>query len=188
LGLPANQPIILTALPTNFMHAAGGRPECDFRDYESLVEFWIASLSAVQSHNVIISLHPSVKFEEMRALERHGARISSLLTPELIPLCDFYVACVSSTIRWAIACGKPVIDYDIYRYGHTDDFDDVGGVLSINTQHEFVAALDRLANDKMFFQEMEQKQRSVSKKWGVLDGKCGDRMAEIVSSMLPDEA
>ncbi len=34
----------------------------------------------------------------------------------LVPLCSLYVASVSATIRWAIACGKPVVNYDVYRF------------------------------------------------------------------------
>jgi glycosyltransferase involved in cell wall biosynthesis len=184
LGLPADRPIILTALPPDFLYVAGGRPECDFPDYDSLVEFWVVSLSAVQGYNVVISLHPSAKPEEMRALERHGARISTLLTPELIPLCDVFVASVSSTIRWAIACGKPVVDYDIYRYCYTGDFENAGGVVSVADQGDFNAILSRLANDKGFFAELQTRQRAISKHWGFLDGKCGERMAAVVNEML----
>src|SRR5262249_10204820 len=106
LGLPAHRPIILTALPPDFLYLTGGRPECDFRNFESLVEFWVKSLCSVNGYSVVISMHPSAKPEDARALERHGARISTLSTPELVPLCDFFVASISSTIRWAIACEK----------------------------------------------------------------------------------
>ena len=39
LALPENSPIVLTAMPPNFLDLPGGRPECDFRDYDALVDF-----------------------------------------------------------------------------------------------------------------------------------------------------
>ena len=187
LGLPVDRPVIVTALPPDFLYVAGGRPECEFQDYRSLVEFWIKSLCAVENYNVVISMHPSAHPDEMRFLEEFGARISTLGTPQLIPLCEFFVACVSSTIRWAIACGKPVIDYDIYRYDYTDDFDDIGGVISVSEQTDFHAALHRLAHDKAYYDETRSKQLAVSKQWAFLDGKCGERMVALVKDMLPTE-
>ena len=59
-------------------------------------------------------------------------RIAARKTSELVPLCDLYVASVSSTIRWAIACGKPVVNYDVYRYRYTD-FISLDGVLIIDS-------------------------------------------------------
>jgi hypothetical protein len=185
LGLPTDRPIILTALPPDFLYVEGGRPECDFRDYESLVEFWIKSLCSVEGYNVVISMHPSVKADEMRALERHGARISTLTTPELVPLCDIFVAAISSTIRWAIACGVPVVNYDVYRYRYNDDFGKVEGVLTVEEQGDFLAALNRLAHDKEFYRNLQAKQRAVARQWGFLDGTCSARMLALVQELLP---
>lgn len=184
LGLPVDRPIILTALPPDFLYVIGGRPECEFSDYRSLVEFWIKSLCAVEKYNVVISMHPSTHPDEMRFLEEFGARISTLGTPELMPLCEFFVACVSSTIRWAIACGKPVIDYDIYRYNYNDDFDDIGGVISVSEQSDFHAALNRLADDKTYYADMQSKQLAVSRQWAFLDGRCGMRIVTLVKDMM----
>ena len=164
-GLPPDRPVILTALPPDFLYVAGGRPECEFSDYRALVDFWVKSLCAVDGYNVIISMHPSTHPDEMRFLEEHGARIAAAGTPQLIPLCEFFAASVSSTIRWAIACGKPVVDYDIYGYDYKDDFDDIGGVISVSKQSDFHAALNRLAHDKAFYAECRDKQLAVSRHW-----------------------
>jgi hypothetical protein len=184
LGLPVHRPIILTALPPDFLYVVGGRPECEFADYRSLVEFWVKSLCAVEKHNVVISMHPSTHPDEMRFLEEFGARISTLSTPQLMPLCKFFVASVSSTIRWAIACGTPVIDYDIYRYNYEDDFDNIDGVISVSEQSDFHTALHRLAHDKAYHAEMQGNQLAVSRQWAFLDGKCGTRIVELVKDMM----
>jgi hypothetical protein len=185
LGLPGDRPIILTALPPDFLYVEGGRPECDFPDYGSLIEFWIKSLCAVEGHNVVISMHPSAKADELRALERYGARISTLSTPELVPLCDIFVAAISSTIRWAIACGIPVVNYDVYRYRYDDDFAHVEGVLTVEEQSDFRESLKRLAHDKRFYRDVQARQRAVAKRWGFVDGACSARMLALVQEMLP---
>ena len=41
LGLRPDVPLILTALPPDFLNQPGGRPECDFRDYDGLADFWL---------------------------------------------------------------------------------------------------------------------------------------------------
>jgi hypothetical protein len=82
----------------------------------------------------------------MRRIERDRIRIGHRRRADMVPTCDFYVASVSSTIRWAIACGKPVINYDVYRYRYSD-FLKVPGVFTMQEQHEFRSALNRLALD-----------------------------------------
>ena len=157
LGLPADRPILLTALPPNFLDLPGGRPECDFRDYDALVEFWLKSCTGIAGHSVVIALHPSVPPSEVPKFERHGARVATLNTAELMPLCDVFVASISSTIRWAIACGKPVVNYDVYRYRYTD-FIGVEGVLTCEEQDEFVSLLRRLGSDQVFVDRICRKQ------------------------------
>jgi hypothetical protein len=188
LGLPADRPMILTALPPDFLYVKGGRPECDFDEYETLVTFWMKSLCAVEGYNVVISMHPSAKADEMRELERHGARISKLTTPELVPLCDIFVAAISSTIRWAIACGIPVVNYDVYRYRYSDDFSRVEGVLTVEEQRDFLAALRRLAHDEGYYHEMQARQCAAARQWGFVDGKCGARLLALVQELLPSLA
>ena len=79
----------------------------------------------------------------MRHIERGNVRIGSWKTAEMVPASDIYVASISSTIRWAITCGKPVVNYDVYRYRYTD-FLAVPGVLATEEQAEFRAVLQRL--------------------------------------------
>jgi hypothetical protein len=186
LGFAAERPIILTALPPDFLYLTGGRPECDFSDYEALVEFWLEACTSVEGHSVVIALHPSVPASEAPRFERYGARVAKFNTAELVPLCDIYVASVSSTIRWAIACGKPVVNYDVYRYRYTD-FARVEGVLACEEQQEFMALLRRLGSDRAFADQVRRKQAAVAAHWGRLDGRSGERMVALVRRLLPAE-
>jgi hypothetical protein len=184
LGFPADRPILLTALPPDFLDQPGGRPECDFADYEALADFWLKACSSIEDCSVIVALHPSVPWSEAAKFERYGARVSALGTAELVPLCDVFVASISSTIRWAIACGKPVVNYDVYRYRYTD-FIDVDGVLTLEGQEEFITTMRRLVSDPVFAAEIRAKQQAVAAHWGRLDGRSGERMVALAKRLLP---
>jgi hypothetical protein len=139
---------------------------------------------SIPDRNVIIALHPSVPPAEAVKLERYGARVAPLNTAGLVPLCELFVASISSTIRWAIACGKPVVNYDVYRYRYTD-FVGIEGVLTFEEQDDFVLALRRLTTDPAFAAEICRKHAAVAPLWGRLDGQSGQRMVDLVRRLLP---
>ena len=183
LNLPAGKPLILTPLPPDFLYVVGGRPQCDFKKYEDLVEFWLKPLRALTpDYNIVISLHPSVRYEEAIHLESPGIAIARENIVNLIPLCEIFVASVSSTIRWAITCSKPVINYDIYRYQYTD-YQGIPGVVSFEEQSEYLSYVHRIANDKEFRAKLIDAQRVTASEWGELDGKTGTRLLELFREM-----
>jgi hypothetical protein len=175
--------MLLTALPPDFLYVTGGRPQCDFQQYDSLVNFWIHTLADQAAFNVVVALHPSVKIQTMRHIESTNVRIASRRTADLIPLADLYVACVSSTIRWAIACGKPVINYDIYRYRYTD-FAGVGGVASTEEQSAFRSLVERLTGEPSALAELRQRQEAEAPQWGLLDGRCSERILTLLAKTV----
>lgn len=183
LGMPAGRPMLLTALPPDQLYGRG-RPQCDFQDYGGLVRFWLQSLAAGDTFNVVISLHPSVKRETMAYVEDWGAKIVGDNVSTVIPLCEAYVASVSATIQWAIACGKPVLNYDVYRYRYPD-YVGVRGVLNVEEQGAFVGCVKRLC-DPQYREELRAKQAQDAKYWGVLDGKAGERLLELFSELAQE--
>lgn len=178
-GLP-DRPMFLTALAPDWLYGRG-RPACEFTDYRELVRFWIETMSA-RGWNVVVSLHPSVARESMTYLEAWGATIVDAPIATLIPLCDVFVACVSATIQWAIACGKPVINYDTYRFRYPD-YVGVGGVLNLETVEAYRAAIDRLTSDPAYLAELGEAQARAARYWGILDGKAGERMLALIASL-----
>ena len=186
LGLASGRPMLLTALPPNFLYVDGGRPQCDFQDYEAIVKFWIDTLADQDNFNVVVALHPSVKIDTMRHIEAANVRIAARRTSELVPLCDLYVASVSSTIRWAIACGKPVINYDVYRYRYTD-FVNLEGVLVIEEQDEFRDTVKRLTSEPGELARLRECQKAAAPRWGFLDGHCSDRILQLLERTVASE-
>jgi hypothetical protein len=181
LGLPADRPLLLTALPPDQLYDRR-RKECEFDDYGALVKLWIESLVAARRFNVVVSLHPSVKRETMQYIEDWGVKIADDSVSAVIPLCDVFVASVSATIQWAIACGKPVLNYDVYRYRYPD-YVGVEAVLLVEEQHAYRGALERLTSDDACRAELAAKQARAARYWGLLDGKAGERLLALFTNL-----
>ncbi|MBE3140706.1 MAG: glycosyltransferase [Thermoplasmata archaeon] len=181
LSLPDDRPMILSALPPDSLYM--GRPQCEFKKYDDLIEFWCRSLAAIKSFNIVICLHPSETVQKMKYIERYGVKIAKKPTYELIPLCDIFVASISSTIQWAIACGKPVVNYDVYRYRYTD-YVNVEGVISIEDKSDYANTLQRLTSDAEYRAEMTARQSVHANRWGRLDGGAGDRLMHLFDDLI----
>lgn len=181
LTLPNDRPLILSALPPDSIDL--GRPECEFKNYDDLIEFWCRTLAAIKNYNIVICLHPSVTVQEMKHIERYGVTISKEPTSELIPLCEIFVASISATIQWAIACGKPVVNYDVYRYRYTD-YANVEGVISIEDKNDYANTLQLLTSDANYFAEMAARQSVHASRWGRLDGRACDRLMQLFDELI----
>jgi hypothetical protein len=104
-------------------------------------------------------------------------------TARLVPLCDVYVACVSATVRWAIACGIPTVNYDAYRYGF-EDYKGVVGVIGVTTKDEFVNTIRHVTTDPEFRRKLADQQRQVAADWACLDGKSGKRIIGLIEKTI----
>lgn len=180
LGLPEDLPILLTALPPDSLYM--GRPECDFKTYDDLVEFWCRSLTSIQGYNHIVVLHPSVRHEDLKYIEKYGVKIAVEPTMNVIPLCDIFVASISSVIQWAITCSIPVLNYDVYRYRYTD-YNNVPGVFTMEEQQDFLDELIKLASNSGYYAKIKESQIGASERWGVLDGKAYERLHGLLDNV-----
>jgi hypothetical protein len=176
-GLQDDGPLLLCAPPPD--QNTFDRPGCEFRNFDDLVGFWSECLGSIHGWNVIVRPHPKTSPDRLDALRQNNLNISYADTATLVPLCDLYVAAVSATIRWAIACGKPVINFDVYQYGY-QDYKGVEGVILANKRDEFRALLERITHDDEYRIALTDLQRKVSGRWGRLDGACGRRMLALL--------
>ncbi len=184
-GLQDDRPMLVCALPPD--QNTYGRAGCEFSDFDDLVGFWGKCLSQVDGWNVVLRPHPKTSIERLNALRQYGINITYDDTAALVPLCDLYVACVSATIRWAIACGKPVINYDVYQYGY-QDYEGVDGVALVNTRTEFQRLLQQLTTDRDRRARMAAAQKRVSGRWGCLDGMSGQRILALLRGEKPPKS
>lgn len=178
LGLDPKKPIMLVALPPPWFP----RAECDFPTFEALVDFWMKALQSQERYNVLVHLHPRLRYEDIKYIEKQGVRIAQGDIVEYIPLADLYVANISATIRWAIACGIPVINYDVYKWKF-HDYASAGGVVTIDTQHDFVEQIQKCANDIGYYNQLANRQRACAHEWAILDGFSGDRLLKLLDKL-----
>lgn len=181
-GLSPDKPLIVSALPADQHYLVGGRPQCDFKTYPELIDFWVKSLAAISNYNILINLHPSMLYEEYTYIEKLGVTIAREDITDLIPLCDLFVASVSSVIRWAIASGKPVINYDVHKFNYTD-YLNVPGIITTQSQKVYQEILRRWTSNTDELSKATDKQRMYAHRWGLLDGKAGERILELFNEL-----
>lgn len=178
LDLNPNQPLLVCALPPS-----QNLRNCEFPDYPELVRFWMQTLSTIEGWNIIIRPHPRLGKEEIDFLKQFNLKITQVDTARLVPLCDLYVACVSATIRWAIACGKPVVNYDVYHMNYSD-YVDAGGVITLNNKDTFRDTLRNLTSNPEFYNNVVTRQKECMSNWGQLDGKSGEHMLGLFNGVI----
>lgn len=179
LGLDPGKPFILWGLTFDHLPRQG----CDFRRFRDLLEFFMCHLERQSDFNVVVRPHPRVTDAEVAWIGGNQVRLSSRDTAELIALCAFYVASISASIRWAIACARPVLNYDVYRYGFSD-YAEAGGVVTVTERDEFVDVLDRMTGDSGYLASLAVSQQACQSEWGQLDGRSGERLADLVGGLV----
>lgn len=178
LDLPIDRPILVSAIPPDQLYMVGGRPECEFSTYRELLEFWVQTLAAQTNYSIILSLHPSMNIHEFRWLESSHVRMSDRPIAALIPLGECFVASISTVIRWAIACGIPVINYDVYQLRYSD-YVQAPGVITIETKRDFQSSLARFSNEPSWQKTVRTQQQAVAASWGKLDGQAQQRFLTL---------
>lgn len=182
-ALPPDRPLLLCALPPSQFP----RRACEFADYESLVAAWLGELQQVKGWNVLVRLHPRVQASGLIGHQTDTVKFTDRDTASLVPLCDLYVASVSATIRWAVACGKPVINYDVYRFCY-DDYASATGVITMSSLEDFRAQLRRLTLDTQALAAVTHDQEQCMTAWGNTDGRSGERIIQAMRSLVNGRA
>lgn len=178
-GWQSYRPLILCGFPPD-QYEGTDTSRFEFRDYNALIAAWMTSFKLLGKRaNILIRPHPRIPLERLSGFEGPNVKISLQPTAELIPLCDLYVASISATIRWAIACGVPVINYDTYRYRY-DDYASAKGVIGVEHLGEFRSLMTRFVDDEIFAAELKERQRGVMNYWGQLDDGTGRRLSALV--------
>jgi hypothetical protein len=181
LGIPQGRRIVLFSYGEYLYFFNTGRPS-EFASQEELTQFWLDSMHAMPGYEVVLSLHPSLERDKVRHLEGRGVHIATWPVEELIPLCDVYVVSISATTRIAIACGKPVVDHDVFDFNY-DNFLGLDAVWIANTKEIFASTLERLAADEAFFQRAVAAQQAIAPRFGRLDGRSAERLLDLIDEL-----
>lgn len=184
LRLTPGRPMLLCALPPNQL-AGAGRATCDFSDYAKLLEAFVQPLRGlVDTYNCVLSLHPRIDSNSLAALDLGLIRVATENVASLIPLSHLYIASCSATIRLAINCGVPVVNYDVYRYDY-DDYKGIPGVLTTEENAAYQQAVLRLCTEPQVYADSQRQLQAFAAEHAVLDGQAGDRLCAIMDALLP---
>lgn len=184
LGIPdRGLPLLVWALPPDEFYRTGGRPGCPFPHHRSLVTCFATLAAAVSGWQPVFCPHPSIPAAVREAAGGTGVPVWPGHTAELIPLCSLFVASGSTTVQWAAACGKPVLDYDVYHYGQRD-YAGMAGRIAVDDQEEFERQLARLTGDADALSCLTTASRCERHCWGDIDGGAAARLAAAVDAEM----
>ncbi|HAU1151835.1 TPA: hypothetical protein JBI12_07780 [Legionella pneumophila] len=180
LGIKSNKPFFLIGGFPNQITA--NPPGFDFEDADDAVNFIVECLGAFQKdYEIIFRPHPNF-LELSDYFKKKNILVTQIDTARLVALSDIYLAFASATIRWAIACGVPTINYDMFYYDFSD-YKKVNGVLNVCTKDEFKLAINTMSEQEQY--NAIKKQLEIEKrKWGNLDGKSAHRINDLVRELI----
>ena len=151
-----------------------------------LQEFINAALPLAERFELLFCLHPRMRNVKLKNIDYRNIPIFKDDTAQAISMASMYMACVSETIRWAIACGLPVLNYDIFdlRYTH---YSNMRAVLSVYNYNEAEQTARRLATDKDFFARMQNIQTRDSKFYAGIDMDFTTNLDMVINEQIKDK-
>lgn len=169
---PAKPLIVCGFPPDQYSAAIEG---FEFTTYDDLCRNWFAVLQSVADRaNVIVIRHPRTEESYLCRYASDGVQIGTETLENILPVSDFYLACVSTTIRWALALGIPVVNYDTYRYDY-GDFSASKGCFEVTSIEAFRDKIETLLQPG----ELDRVSALAAKdadQWGLMDGKFKERL------------
>jgi hypothetical protein len=182
LGLDPDRMLVVVAFPPNQFGAPSKRA-FEYASFTDLMAGWLQALAPLTSCvNVVLRAHPRLNPHELEPFAAAGCRVFTGPTEEIVPLADLFVASISATIRWALALGIPVINYDCYRYRY-DDYRGAEGMVLVEDQRSFASVLREICLDAGAHRALHEKQSSDRSNWGCIDGQFSARFLALLRSV-----
>lgn len=181
LNIQTTKPLLLMAGFPNQLKG-GNPPGFDFANIEDAVNFIGHSFDELRKeYEIIFKPHPNDS-EIGELFSQLGWTITHVDTAKLVALSDLYVAFASATIRWAIACGVPTINYDIFYYNFAD-FKQVKGVLNVNSKDGFKHAVQKFSQQEELL-SLRHHLDTEKTEWGYLDGRSIERIHVLTQELI----
>ena len=179
LGITNRKPLLLIGGCPDQSPAC---PAFEFSNFREFADRLAAAVKELENdYEIIVRPHPN-QFDLGDMMASHGLRVSDIDTARLVALCDVYIAFGSATIRWAVSCGIPTINYDVFQYDYSD-FKGVGGVLPVKMYVEFVDAVRQMRPGSSALQSLAKDAKVEAARWGMLDGKSVDRILALIDEL-----
>ncbi|HBD7166278.1 TPA: hypothetical protein KKW79_003074, partial [Legionella pneumophila] len=176
--LDFDRKLILCAFPPHLPQ----RQLPDFENYEDMIKKWISTLQ-LSNYNVLYSVHPSGFPDTANAIRSLDQIVVEEDIANLIPLCDVYLASVSSTIKWARACNKLVLDYDCFHFNYRTYEKDpaIIAVKSLNELKEWITRLNHESLSKIYDELNSSLHPNY---WGIIDGRSLWRINNYIDCLI----
>jgi len=168
---------ILVSWPPSY-HASRA-DKCEFATYEDMSQKILTWLHSLPNCEVTVSLHPAVQGDSRKAIEQLGLNISNEYILTLIPTHDIFVTYYSSTIRWALASGKSVVNYDLYGL-RLPLFDFAPSFFDTACFEAFQEKIQSLTISPTLLADCATQQSLVAEHWGIMDGRCMERILDEI--------
>lgn len=166
---------ILFALPPDFF-TSRGKFCLDYSNQTQMIELVLTALRSKTKSSVTISLHPSTNFDEIfksQLENKFNVFFSNQPIEILLANSTHFLASVSSTIRWALSLGIPVLNFDFYKFDYID-YQKAKNYIRVNSHEEFLNALDS------FLQMGGEKSLDEKRYWGNIDGNAEQRILNSI--------
>jgi hypothetical protein len=167
---------ILIALPPSYHETRPGTNE--FKSYEDMCRNIVDACRALPATDCTLSIHPATPPEQRSMLEAFGLPVSTEWILKLIPRHDILLTTFSSVTRWAVACGKPVFNYDAYAF-NLRVYDGFPTVLTRRSLADLAAELERATDDDEYGRLAARNGND--ERWGPLDGADTRRILEFIT-------
>ena len=165
---------IVVAMPPNQLELVSSV----FDSYTELLVSFGLKPSEITGFNTIVSPHPNASAEEIELMKSLGINIVHKPVSELMPIADIYLSSVSSTIKWALGLGIPVIDFDCFQYGYAN-YKNLNQVLTVSSEDCYQGTLEKL-KDINFVKRLKSQAQSKASNWGPIDGNATSRLVQLV--------
>lgn len=183
LLLDPGLPVLLIGLPPE-QFTLGVRPGMEFGNYRELVEFIVSEtvVAADNRYNIWVSLHPRTRREDVEFIEAKSVRIIDGPIEEILPAAHTYISVISATIRWAVACEVPVLNFDAYQ-AHYDDYTGLAGVVEVRTKEKFRQQITSMTQDATCHSRLVSAQAEDARRLFKLDGKAEERICRLITQL-----
>jgi hypothetical protein len=176
--IEAGKTRVLVAFPPSYHRERGHLTEFS-ESYLQLVDNVTRPLRNRPGVEMTLSAHPATTPADLACYDRLGIELDGRYLLELIPQHDIFLTDFSSTISWAVACGKPVVNYDFYGFA-LDCFAAAGGVLTMTGHSDYLDVLHRLIDDDQYFAEIASRQIAVAEYWGRVDQRFAHEVLALI--------
>ncbi len=174
-GLDPKTPLVICGFPPDQYSAA--TEGFEFPTYKEMCSNWFRVLDSITDRaNVLVVPHPRLDLKLLAPFFSDKIKLADERLDKILPLADLYIASISTTIRWALGLGIPVLNYDSYRYDY-GDFTGASGIVEMNSASDFADALEE-AFSPGGLSKLKALAEADSANWGKIDGGFRSRLRE----------